>query len=321
MGPSRSFVEGINKALNFNNQQRRKPMKAHPIVVGFAWLFSALIVGTAAAADGPDSDSKATGSVGLSSPLQFADFNVSENGKGRVTYTNFEFPVPGTGVWAPAQTTTIAFNYQGPDYHHIFSLDSFTPLSTESVGFTGTGYFDPDHSYTWNLKGMINEDAVWFQILYTGTSAGCKLYAHGTISDTGVMSGTWGGNCWSGNNNSWSTGPGAAYEVFSYKARTTCASIDELNADATFGFTIPNGVPLAGVPIVVKVHDGGSPGALHDTWWHGVDSAPGSCTPGAGWFYPITSGNLVVHPENDRGRRGEHDRDHLRDDRNDHRRD
>lgn len=291
-------------------------MKTSSALVGVSLLCGVLFVGSAAGADDHDSDQKASGSVGLSSPLQFADFAVFESGKGRVKYTNFELAAPGSGVWVPSATSILTFNYEGPNYPHTFALDSFTPLSTESVGFSGTGHFNPDPSYTWNLKGVINEDGVWFQILYTGTQAGCKLYANGEISASGAMSGTWRGTCWTGVN-TWSTDPGAAYEVFSYKARVTCSLFDDANNDATFGYTIPNNVPLAGTPVVVKVHDGGFPGAGHDTWAHGVDDAPAACTGGVS-NYPITSGNLVVRSDHDWDHDHGFDRDRDRRD-DDHR--
>ncbi len=263
-------------------------MKTSSLLAGFSLL--AILAAGAAQAGPPAADPKVTGSVGLSNPLQYAEFEAFQSNpvKGHIAYTNFEFPAPGSGVWVPAKTSTITFNYFGPDYPHTFNLDSFTPLSTESVGFTGTGFYNPDHSYTWNLKGVINENQVWFQIVYTGTQAGCKLTANGTIGSNGSMSGTWSGDCWTGVN-SWSTGAGSAYEVFSYKADVTCAVIAKPNA--TFGFTIPDGVPLAGTPVVVTVHDGGSPGALFDTWKHDV----GTCSTEAVSQYPVVSGNLVVH--------------------------
>ena len=60
---------------------------------------------------------------------------------------------------------------------------------------------------------------------------------------------------------------------------------------ATFGFTIPAGFPgLSGLPIVISVVDGGTPGTAGDTYGHGV----GTCG-GATGNYVITSGNLVVH--------------------------
>jgi hypothetical protein len=79
-------------------------------------------------------------------------------------------------------------------------------------------------------------------------------------------------------------------EVFSYTAAVTCAIVGD--TDATFSYAIPPDLPLAGTPIVVQIHDGGSPGTNGDTWAHGVASGPcaGSVT-----AYPIVSGNLVVH--------------------------
>jgi len=64
--------------------------------------------------------------------------------------------------------------------------------------------------------------------------------------------------------------------------------------NARFGFTIPASAPsgLAGLHIVVKVHDGGTPGWKYDTYAHGVAT---SWLNGPVTYYPITSGNIVVH--------------------------
>ena len=78
------------------------------------------------------------------------------------------------------------------------------------------------------------------------------------------------------------------FEVLSYTAQVNCAVIAGTNA--SFGFVIPAGSALTGTPVVVNVHDGGTPGTNGDTWAHGV----GSCG-AATSLYTIVSGNLVVH--------------------------
>ena len=83
-------------------------------------------------------------------------------------------------------------------------------------------------------------------------------------------------------------GAGSAYEAFSYTASVYCAQISGLNA--TFGFVIPAGTPLAGTPVAVNIHDGGTPGTNGDTWAHGVGTCGAATSP-----YTIVSGNLVVH--------------------------
>ena len=83
---------------------------------------------------------------------------------------------------------------------------------------------------------------------------------------------------------------GSAFAVLSYAAPVHWAAI--YRHDANFVFTIPQSAPagLAGLPIIVKVHDGG-PGFAHDTYAHGVATSPhnGSVTQ-----YTITSGDITV---------------------------
>lgn len=79
--------------------------------------------------------------------------------------------------------------------------------------------------------------------------------------------------------------------MLSYTAPVTCAVI--AGYDATFGFTIPDGIAgLSGTPVVARVHDGGKPKDHADTWAHGL--ATSTCD-GAVTNYPVVSGNIVVH--------------------------
>jgi hypothetical protein len=87
---------------------------------------------------------------------------------------------------------------------------------------------------------------------------------------------------------SWSMPAGSAFEVLSYTAQVNCAVIGA--TDANFAFVIPAGSALAGTPVAVRVHDGGTPGTNGDTWAHGVGTCGSATSP-----YTIVSGNLVVH--------------------------
>ena len=66
----------------------------------------------------------------------------------------------------------------------------------------------------------------------------------------------------------------SAFEVLNYTAPVTWAAVYQ-NHNANFVFTIPKKAPagLAGLCIIVKVHDGG-PGYVHDTYAHGSAQAP-----------------------------------------------
>jgi len=265
----------------------------------YIWLVlaSALLVTLAASAAsaGPMPVPKATGSVGLATPLQYASFNAFDYGtvgdRGTVQYTNFDFPVPGTGVWDVRGTYYLDVTFGGL-YRHVMTIDAIVPQSPTNTVFSGTGYYVPDPSYTWTVTGSVNGSLISFDILYTGAAAGYVFHAVGTIAPDGSMSGTATDSAGQAPL-TWTVPAGSVHEVFSYSAPVTCAVVSALPAtDATFVFTIPAGIPLAGLSVVVKVHDGGTPGTNGDTWSHGL--ATSTCDGPVG-LYPITSGNLVVH--------------------------
>ena len=193
------------------------------------------------------------------------------------------------GVWNVGGTYPLVVTYGGT-YTHTMRVDTVTPISTTATTFSGTGYYVPDASYTWTVKGMVSGSNIWFDITYTGTMAGYVFHATGSIAADGSMSGT-GTDTLGQTPLTWATPAGSAHEVLSYTASVSCAVISGSNA--TFVFTIPAGFPgLSGLPVIAKVFDGGTPGTNGDTWAHGI--ATSACDGPVGG-YAITSGNLVVH--------------------------
>lgn len=234
---------------------------------------------------------KTTGSIVMSNPKQAATFDAFDTNpvKGSVTYTNFEFAVDGTGVWVPAGTFDVDFEYQGTGpYTHVLSITGFEPGSPDSVSFTATGYYEPDPGWTETVQGTIDGDQISFTML--PDDGGLKygwtyVDVVGTIDPDGSVAGTWSDSL---TRSGGVTIADIGYEAFSYTAPVTCA--DVTGTSAVFGFTIPT-APLAGTPVAVHVTDGGSPGAGNDTWAHGV----GDCTSTSFTDYQITAGNLTVH--------------------------
>jgi hypothetical protein len=242
----------------------------------------------------PKNFTHATGGIALSDPSQYVSFNAFDYGatgdRGTVAYTNFEaFFGPGSGAWNVEGTYPLIVTLGG-NYPHTMTIDTVTPISTTATKFSGTGVYDLDSSYTWTVKGLVSGSDISFTLVYTGTLAGYTFSAVGTIAPDGAMSGTATDSLLQAPL-TWATPAGSAEEVFSYTASVSCAIIDVGASNATIGFAIPLGVPLAGTPIVAKMHDGGSPGTK-DTWGTGI--ATSSCD-GAVTNYPIVGGNLVVH--------------------------
>lgn len=227
----------------------------------------------------------ATGSVALAQPIQYASFFVF-GGYGQyhgwINYTNFTYPAAHTNVWNIGGTHALVFTVGSSQYTHTMNVTTVTPTSTHSTTFSGTGSYTTDPSYTWTVTGTVNWNKVSFSIVYTGTNAGYKVSGLGWIKPDGSVYGT----ATDSNNATlqFTMPAGSALQVLSYTAPVRSASI--WDHTATFRFTIPKGTPLAGVRVVVKVHQG-SHGYQSDTWAHGVAGYPLT-------QYPITSGYIFV---------------------------
>lgn len=242
---------------------------------------------------------KATGSIVMSSPKQAIDFAVFETNpvKGELTYTNFEYADPGSGVWVPG-TFDVGFYlapFGGP-FTHSLTTTGFTPLSPTAVEFHGTGFYAPNPSWTETFTGSIHGSHLELTLV---PDDGGALYqwtwtsVSGTIAPEGSVSGTWNDSLL---RSDVFTIADVGDEVLSYTTSPTCVQVkDDESGKARFGFTIPAGSPLAGTHVVVKVIDGGSPGAVYDTYKHTVADGPNSCDPLYPYtVYPITAGNLTV---------------------------
>lgn len=246
-----------------------------------ATLMTVLAVGTAAAVP---AFLHATGGIGLSGPSQYVSFSAFDYGgtgdRGTVTYTNFEAPVSGSGVWNVGGTYSLTTALAGSPYVHTMTVDTVTPISTTATRFSGTGYYVADSSYTWTVTGVVSGSNISFDILYTGTAIGYIFHAVGTIAADGSMSGTATDSL--GNAPlTWSTPAGSVHEVLSYTA--AMSSVVVSGSTASFVYTIPAGNPYSGTVVTMSMTDGGSPGAGHDTFT--IFGTP----------YTIVSGNLVVH--------------------------
>ena len=238
---------------------------------------------------------RATGQVALAGPvqnpsnglIQYASFSVFA-GPGRyhgsIDYANFTVAAPGTHVWNIGNANALTFVAGSSSYTHKMTVATITPLSTHATKFSGTGFYTTDNTVTWKINGTVNWNAVSFTIVYTGTGAPYNVSGHGWIKPDGSVSGI--ARDSNGLTLSFTMPAGSAFEVFRYAAPVTSAFIWGHNA--TFRYTIPKTMPagLAGLRVVVKVHDGGF-GFKHDTWAHGVVG-------GALTQYTITSGNILV---------------------------
>jgi hypothetical protein len=244
---------------------------------------------------------KATGSIVMSNPKQAIDFAAFEGQtKGSVTYTNFEYADPGSGVWVPGATFNVDFGVD-PSLAIVstyeFAVDSVTPLSPTSLAFSGSGV---QQSGPWHgpFTGKITGSTISFTLQEINGAENYTLNETGAIDATGAVAGTWTDNYGGGRTGTFSIAD-VGDEVFSFTTTPTCVVVNATTKTAKFGYTIPAGAPaeLAGKPVAVKVTDGGSSG-VYDTYEHNFATGQNSCLPAGGAYqpqYPITAGNLTVH--------------------------
>jgi hypothetical protein len=254
-------------------------MHIHRVFAALAVVMLTAVLMVSATSAAPPNFKHATGSVWLSNPTQYVEFSAFDYGatgdRGTVTYTNFEAPAPGSGAWLPV-VGTYSLTFAGA-YVHTMTITTVTVTSPTYVSFSGTGVWTGDAAYTWTITGSIMDGVVSFHILYTGgPNAGYYLDATGAAA---TMSGT------AVDSNlvtlPWTISPAFAHEVLSYTASLT--SVTVAGNSASFVYTIPAGNPYSGIVVTMAMTDGGSPGAVYDTF--SIFGSP----------YTITGGNLVVH--------------------------
>jgi hypothetical protein len=272
-----------------------------------AGLFVAAIALPATAAQAVTTVQKATGSIVMANPKQAITFDVFETNpvKGNVTYTNFEYADPGSGVWVPGSAFAVTFGVD-PSTDIVstydFTIASTTPLSPTSLSFTGNGV---QQVGGWHgpVTGTISGSTLNFKLIEQNDAdpLSYTLNATGTIDANGVITlGTWNDN-YGGLRTGTFNIADVGDEVFSFTTAPTCVDVTTATNPkvALFGYTIPAGAPaeLAGQPVAVKVTDKGQSGPLNDTYEHDYAAGQGSCLPLGGDYqpqYPITAGNLTV---------------------------
>jgi hypothetical protein len=233
----------------------------------------------------------AVGSMELSGPLQYEQFRAVQgfghhHNHGQVTYTNWTYGVPGSGVYAPqAGAHALDFTYQGVKYGHTLNGGlKLTAKSPDRLAFSGTGVYNAQAGATWKIAGFVDRTQLRAVIEYTGTlQPGYKVFLTGQVAADGSVTGN--ARSSQAQDLTFTMPIGAFASVLHYHAPIQSDRIGR--HDATFQFTIPRYVDgLAGVKVTVKVHDGGW-GRWHDTYAHGVTGTPLSP-------YPITGGPGVT---------------------------
>lgn len=95
-----------------------------------------------------------------------------------------------TPNWNLTGTYKIAFTCTagcGGTYNHTMTI---TVMNMTNGVFSGTGVYDTDASYTWNVTGTVDASNVSFAVDYTGANPSYALNATGSIDSNGMLSGT-----------------------------------------------------------------------------------------------------------------------------------
>jgi hypothetical protein len=238
---------------------------------------------------------KATGGVYVQTAYaQFMDFSAFDYGggvaKGGVEYTNFDYPEPGSGVWAFAPAPiTVSITYPLIDpavvvATHSWTITSVRPTSVDSFAFTatGTGGASPEL-----VTGTVDGTGISFSSLYVGGALPGYQWTSstGAVQSDGKISGT--ATSTLGESLGWYTNAGAAREVYTYAAKVTSAVFT--GGQVVFGYTIPLTETInSGVAIFVTATDGAwTTPAVVDTF-NASAGAPGAAL-------PIAGGNVVMH--------------------------
>jgi hypothetical protein len=251
---------------------------------------AAIVLGTAGGAAAQTTQPPhLTGDVVLSGPAQFEHFgNIGKgsNGSlGSVSYTNFTYASPGSGVWmldlngGDLHLSAVA---NGQTFSHTFNMTGFNVTGLNSYTFTASGASDQASDWTWNGTGSVVGNKFTLTATYYGAHAGYTSTSTGTIGTDGSVQGTSTDN--TGQSLPFQMPAGSLSEVLSYTAPVSTATITPAakGGTATFTFNIPATTSLPNVGVTVNVTDGGG-GAASDVYMHN------------GTKYTIIDGNLTVH--------------------------
>ena len=111
----------------------------------------------------PPAPRVAVGSMELGSPLQYESFRALQGfGRyhGQVTYTNWQYAEPGSGVYASQPGAhALDFTYQGAKYGHTLNGGlKLTAKSPDRLAFSGTGSYNGQAGATWKIAGFVDRN-------------------------------------------------------------------------------------------------------------------------------------------------------------------
>ena len=96
------------------------------------------------------------------------------------------------GSWSVLGTHPISFTCGGGEYNHTMVVDEEDLVTGD---FSGTGSYDPNSAYTWDVVGNTSGDDITFTLVYTGANAGYTINGEGIINSDGSIEGEVDNNC------------------------------------------------------------------------------------------------------------------------------
>lgn len=129
------------------------------------------------------------------------------------------------------------------DYYHTMTINV---MNMTNGAFSGTGVWNNDASYTWNVTGTVDGSNVTFAIDYTGSNPSYAANATGTIDSNGMLSGSATSNA--GQSFNWHNTTGKADMQPVAEITSPAADADvigTLNLTATYTDDNPAGVQWA----------------------------------------------------------------------------
>lgn len=97
------------------------------------------------------------------------------------------------GDWMLNAPSTLNFYCLGNNSLYPHTLN--TVDNNPDGSFNGTGSYDNNTNYTWDVDGNINGDSISLHVVYTGLQAGSVYNLNGTIAPDGSISGSSDSNC------------------------------------------------------------------------------------------------------------------------------
>jgi hypothetical protein len=96
-----------------------------------------------------------------------------------------------TPNWELQEDTALVFTCNAIEYPHTLE----TVTQDEEGMLTGTGSYDTNTAYTWDMEGSVDGDNVSMTLTYTGLLAGSVYNLEGVVAPDGSIMGTADGNC------------------------------------------------------------------------------------------------------------------------------